>query len=565
MSPKRLVIVGGVAGGMSCAARARRLSEDAEIIVLEQGREVSFANCGLPYYVGGEIADPSSLLLHTPQSLNKIFNIDVHTGTSVVGIDFESKTLKVESADGEEDELTYDSLVLSPGGKPLPILDEKALHSPRVHTLRTVEDALALRELALSGQSAVVIGGGFIGIEAAEAFVLRGLDTHVIELSDHILPPLEREMAQLVNDHLESRGLHIHTQTSAEHVEDDGTQIHVKLSDGSTLVADVLVLSTGVTPNTEVFSKAGLEVNERGAVITDEHGRTNQPGVYAVGDAVLSTLSATGKQAVVALAGPANRAGRLIADHIFTPETARPLPALLSTAIVRAGSLTAGMTGANRKQLDADGIEYTTIHLHPNQHAVYFPGASPVHLMVHFDRQTGRILGAQGVGEHGVDKRIDVIATAMHANMPINELIDIDFAYAPPYGAAKDPINMVGMVGANVLDGQLEVIESAEIIDLPEDWVVLDVRSRGEFASGHLPGAINIPHTELRKRAEELREAAAGRKLAVMCAAGVRSWIGYRIVKAQGYEAKMLSGGIQTLRAWLGKSADQVLVTESCG
>ena len=560
----RLVVVGGVAGGMSAAARARRLDETAEIIVLERGNYVSFANCGLPYYVGGEIEQESSLLLHTPQTLREAFNLDVRIGHEVTGIDYAAHELTVRTPSGEE-QLSYDALVLSPGGQainPLPGAEK----SPRVHTLRTVDDARALRGYALQGGTAVVIGGGFIGLEAAEAFMNAGMETHIVELADHVLPPLERELANMVELHLMSQGMQIHTGVSATGIADGASSATVTLSDGAEIKANVVVLAVGVRPDTEVFTAAGLE-HDRGAIITDAHGRTNQPDVYAVGDSVLSTAATTGMPAVIALAGPANRAGRLIADQIFAPEHARELPPLLGTAIVRAGELTAAITGANRAQLERAEQPFVTIHLHPTQHAGYFPGASAVDLIVHFDPETGAILGAQGLGREGVDKRIDVIATAIRGALSVQDLIDLDLSYSPPYGSAKDPVNMAGMVGDNVLSGELSLIYADEIAALaadPEaDTVVLDVRTCGEFEAGHLPGAINIPHTELRGRLDELAARAAGRKLAVMCAAGVRSWTGYRIVRAAGYEARMLSGGIKTLVQWFGAEADQVLVPGS--
>jgi rhodanese-related sulfurtransferase len=335
----------------------------------------------------------------------------------------------------------------------------------------------------------------------------------------------------------------------------------VTLADGTTIEADLVVLSTGVRPDTGFAEAAGIATH-RGAIIVDENGRTSAPQVWAAGDATVSVDAVTGLHRPVPLAGPANRAGRLIADDIFGVSSARGIPAALGTAIVRVGGLTAAMTGANRASLDAAGIEYTTIHLHPNQHAGYFPGASPLHLVVHIAPDGGRILGAQAVGADGVDKRIDVLATAMRVGMAAPDLIDLDLAYAPPYGQAKDAVNLTGMVAENVLTGRLRLWYADQATD-GADVLVLDVRRPDEFASGHLPGALNIPHTELRSRLDEVRRAADGRHVRVLCAAGVRSNIAYRILVNNGYDATSLSGGIQTLRQWHGHAADRILTSET--
>lgn len=546
--PRTFVVIGGVAGGMSFAARARRLDEAAHIIVLEQGDYVSFANCGLPYYVGGDIESDDSLLLHTPDSLKAALNLDVRIRTRAEAIDPAAQTVTATGPDGTQ-VISYDTLVLSPGGIPLtPPVD--GLDSPLVHTLRTVGDARRLREAALSATTAVVLGAGFIGLEAAEALIHRGITTHVVELSDHVLPPLEKEMAWLVTEELRSMGALLHTGVGAEALATVDDTTTVTLSNGETIEADLVVLSAGVRPDTGVAEAAGI-ATDRGAIVTDDHGQTNIPNIYAVGDATVSRLR-TGSSRVVALAGPANRAGRLVADHAVTG-SARPLPALSSTAIVRIGSLTAAMTGANRAQLEDAGTDYTTIHLHPNQHAGYFPGASQMHLMVHVGSD-GAILGAQGVGVDGIDKRIDVLATAMTAGMTATDLIDLDLCYSPPYGQAKDAINLVGMIADNVSTGKLHLAYPADLVDTTD--VVLDVRTAGEFAAGHVPGAINIPHTELRDRMNELSD--IDRPLIVMCAAGVRSWIAYNVVTAAGHSARMLSGGSQTIAAWFGDNLEMV-------
>lgn len=543
---------------MSAAARLRRRDEGAEIIVLERSTYVSFANCGLPYYVGGEIEDPAKLLLHTPQTLKAALNLDVRINSEVSAIDPIAHAVEVTNTEtGEAYELTYDHLILSPGGfAARPPID--GLDSPRVHTLRTVDDALALREA--SGTRAVVLGAGFIGIEAAEALAHRGFETHLVEYAEHVLPPLEVEMATLVTQELRALGVRVHAGVAAQSIVHGDDRDSVTLTDGTELSADVIVLSAGVRPDTALAEVAGIETRG-GYILVDDRGRTSADDVYAVGDATVGR----DHDRPVALAGPANRGGRLVADAIADADTgeatARPIPRPQGTAIVRIGGLTAAMTGENRQALDAAGTQYFTVHTHANQHAGYFPGAQPVHILMHVGTD-GQILGAQAVGADGVDRRIDVIATAMRAGLKAPDLIDLDLAYAPPYGQAKDPVNQTGMVAHNVMTGEL-ILTGPDA--LTGDMPVLDVRTMGEYAAGHMPNSLNIPHTQLRDRLDEVRawvdESVGERPFVVMCAAGVRSWIGYRIVRAAGFNVTMLSGGIQTLRAWLGEKAEAVLVT----
>ena len=559
----RIVVVGGVAGGMSCAARARRLDEDAQIVVLEAGEHVSFANCGLPYYVGGEIDDEQRLLVQTPASLCASLNLDVRTRSEVIGLDTARHSVSVRSA-GATTQLTYDALVLAPGAVALrPPID--GLDSPRVRTLRTVDDAIDLQAIVSGGaRHGVVLGAGFIGLEAAEALARQGLDVTVVELAEHVLPPLETETAHYVTAELRRLGVTVRAGIGATRIEHNEDRDTVVLTDGTRLPADVVVASLGVRPDTEVFETAGISC-ERGAIVVDEHGRTSIPDVWAVGDAVVSIDAVTGARRPVALAGPANRAGRQVADDIIRPTGARAIPAAVGTAIVRVGELTAAITGANRKSLDDAGIDYQTLHLHPNQHAGYFPGAVPVHLVVHMAASDGRLLGAQAVGSDGVDKRIDVLATAIRAGLRVPDLIDLDLAYSPPYGQAKDAINLVGMVGANLLDGTLRLWYAQDRDEVAETALILDVRSPAEFSTGHLPGALNIAHTQLRERLDEVRAAAAGRPVRVLCASGVRSAIAHRILAQSGFDSASLSGGMSSLRSVLGDAASDVLVGGGAG
>ncbi|GAA5197153.1 FAD-dependent oxidoreductase [Microbacterium jejuense] len=555
----RIVIVGGVAAGMSAAARARRHDETAEIIVLERGDEVSFANCGLPYHVSGEIADASSLLVHTTASLRAAMNLDVRTRHEVIAVDATARTVTVQAPDGL-DTLSYDALVLAPGAAAVrpPI---EGIDSARVHTLRTVADAVALRARVTAGdRRAVVLGAGFIGLEAAEALRHAGLEVDLVERAGHVLPPLERELATLVRDELVRLGIRVHDDVAATRIASDDASDTVRLGDGTALAADLIVLSVGVSPDTRFAQAAGIHTL-RGAIVVDDRGRTSAPGVWAAGDATAHAAAVTGAVVPVALAGPANRAGRLVADDIFGIDDARPVPASYGTAIVRVGRLTAGLTGANRAALEAAGIAYRTLHLHPNQHAGYFPGAEPMHLVVHLG-DDGRLLGAQAVGADGVDKRIDVLATAMRAGLTAPDLIDLDLSYAPPYGQAKDAVNLVGMVAENVLAGRLTLWHAADLAEVRAEALVLDVRSAAEFAGGHIPGALNIPHTQLRDRLDEVRDAADGRPVRVLCAAGVRSNIAHRILANNGFDSASLSGGIQTLRHWYGAEIDRVLTPE---
>ena len=569
MEHRTYVIVGGVAGGMSAAARLRRLDERAEIVVVEAGPVVSFANCGLPYYVGGEITDRADLLVQTPESLKASLNLDVRVNTRATGFDADARTVHVVGPNGEDD-IAYDHLVLSPGATPMrPPID--GLDHPSVHTLRTVEDAISIRDAVIgqgsAAKGAVVLGAGFIGLEAAEALADQMAVT-LVELAPHALPPLEAELAQLVHEELRRLGIRVLVGIAAKAITDDGGGAIVQLSDGQEIPASLVLLSTGVAPATKPFSDSGVTCDPRGAILTDEFGRTNLPNVWAVGDAVASVDAVTGAVRPVPLAGPANRAGRLVADHIVaaargetptTPSSARRLARPLGTAIVRIGGLTVAMTGANRASLKAAGLEFTTLHTHPLAHAGYFPGATQMHLMVHIDPQ-GRLLGAQAVGANGVDKRIDVLATAIRAGLSAPDLIDLDLCYSPPYGSAKDAITMVGFLADNVLSGQLALWQPDELDWARDEALILDVRTPGEFATGHLPEAVNIPHTQLRGRLAEVEQLAAGRPVAVTCQSGVRSYIAHRVLVDAGVESRSLSGGMLTLRAYLGDTASNVLV-----
>lgn len=564
----RIVVVGGVAGGMSAAARARRLAEDAQIVVLERGEYVSFANCGLPYHVSDEIPHRSALLVQTPESLRAALNLDVRTGHEVVAIDRAARTVTAvhtTAAGTQETVLEYDALVLAPGAAtvrpPIPGLD-----LPQVHTVRTVPDADGLRAVLADGaRSAVVLGAGFIGIEVAEALRTRGLEVDLVDLAPHVLPPLDSELASLLDAELRAHGVRTHVGVAAEAIHatgpvagegestepasDGATVVDVRLSDGTVLSTDLVILSVGVRPDSHLAASIGLELAPGGAIVVDDTQRTSDPHIWAVGDATAVRNAVTGTVGPVPLAGPANRQGRRAADSILgAVSPARAARGVLGTAVVRVFGLTAAMTGASQRALQQAGIEHHVVHVHPGHHAGYFPGAEQLHLTITF-APDGRLLGAQAVGRAGADKRIDVLATALAAGMTVDDVAELELAYAPPYGSAKDAVNMAGFVAQNVLDGTLRLWYPDDLDKVLDTALVLDVRSRGEFAAGHLPGALNIPHTELRERLDEVRTAADGRPVRVHCASGFRSYLAHRVLVQAGFDSANLSGGMLTLRA----------------
>jgi len=559
----RIVIVGGVAGGMSAAARARRLDEQAEIVVLEQGDYVSFANCGLPYHLSGEIAARDALILHTPASLAASLNLDVRTGHRVTGIDRHSQKVSIAAGDHTY-ALPYDALLLSPGAVAVrpPIT---GLDHPGVHTLRTVPDVDSLRDrveelLAERGPSAdgagkapkaVVVGAGFIGLEAVEALTSRGLAVHLVELADHVLPPLDAELAPLLAAELAAHGVDLRLGVSAQAIASakdcSAGAVTVTLSDGATLAADLVIVNVGVRPASALAAEAGLDLGTTGAIRVDGDQHTSDPHIWAVGDAVEVTQAITGARIPVPLAGPANRQGRRAADSICGHRTTPQAP-VLGTAIVRVFGLTAATTGANQATLRRAGIDHEVVHIHPGHHAGYYPGSEEMHLVASF-APDGTLLGAQGVGRAGVDKRIDILATAIRAAMTADDLAELELAYSPPYGSAKDPVNMLGFVAQNALDATMPQWQAQDLDEAMADTLLLDVRSEAEYAEGHLDGALNIPHLELRARLDEVHAAAGGRKVSTYCARGIRSYLATRILLGEGLDARSLSGGWLTVKA----------------
>ncbi len=551
-----IVIVGGVAAGMSCAARLRRLDEKVRIIVLEKGDDISIASCGLPYYVSGEISDERALRVQTPASVSASLNLDIRVNHEALAVDAAARTVRVRTPNGEEEDLSYDALLLAPGARsfalPIPGID-----LPIVTTLRSIPDAIAVRELAAKGGRAVVIGAGFIGLEAAESLRLAGMEVALVEGGDHVLPPVEEELSSLVADELERLGIAVHESAVVTSIDEAGSGARVNVEGIEPLEADLVIVAVGARARTELAESAGLSM-VGGAIDVDEHGRTSDPRIWAAGDAALSTIQATGARRPVQLAGPASRAGRRIADDIVgvlagdpaAGPGAKPIVSPLGTAIVRVGELEVAMTGANSRELHRAGVEYRMIHVHHAQHVGYFPGASMMALIA-LVAEDGTLLGAQGVGKDGVARRIDVLATAIRAGMKVDDLIDLDLAYAPPFGAPKDPVNMIGMAGENLRDGMLELWYPWDLEELRATHLILDVRRDDEIAAGpRIPGALGIAHTQLRARMDEVREAAAGRPIAVHCRSGVRSYLAYRMLVDAGFEAASLDGGMLTLQAW---------------
>jgi NADPH-dependent 2,4-dienoyl-CoA reductase/sulfur reductase-like enzyme/rhodanese-related sulfurtransferase len=532
----RVVIVGGVAGGMSAATRMRRLDADAEIIVLEKSGHVSYANCGLPYFVGGVIEEEDALLLQTPTSLHARFKLDVRVATEVTSIDPAAKTVTVKDwLKNEEYVLSYDKLILSPGASPVvpPIPGiERAL------TLRTVEDVEKIaNRVNAKPKNAVVIGGGFIGVEIAENLVHKGIPTTVVEAAPQVLAPLDPEMATLVAKEMRKHGITLHLGVSAK----DVTATTVVLSDETVLEAELVIMAIGVRPDTGLAKVAGLTIGTRGGIEVDDFNRTSNHDIYAVGDAAEKTDAIDGSATLVPLANLANRHGRVVADHIAGRAT-RPIKTI-GTAIVKVFDLMIAATGWNEKRLAVAGREVMVIHTHPNNHAGYYPDAKQIALKLIFDPKTGEILGGQGVGVDGVDKRIDVIATAIRGGITAPELADLELAYAPPFGSAKDPVNMLGYIAENMMSGLLKTAQWSQTQEFREaGYQLIDVRTPSEFSAGAIPGAINIPVDEIRQRVSEIKK----EPILVNCQVGQRGHTATMLLKELGFDATNLDGGYLT-------------------
>jgi NADPH-dependent 2,4-dienoyl-CoA reductase/sulfur reductase-like enzyme/rhodanese-related sulfurtransferase len=530
---KRIVIIGGVAGGMSAATRLRRLDESSEIVVVEKSGFVSYANCGLPYYIGGVISKEQDLLLQTPESLNRRFNLDVRVNSEVTAIDPVAKSVSVRNTlSGEIYSLAYDKLVLSPGATPVVPPIEGV---DRAMTLRTVEDTKKIfAAVEAKPTTAAVIGGGFIGVEMAENLVHRGIKTSIIEATPQLLAPLDPEMALLVANEMSNHGVDVRLGVSASKIQPGS----ITLSDGNEIPAELVILAIGVRPDVSLAKSAGLEIGSRGGIVVDENNLTSNPDIYALGDAAEKKDALDESATLVPLANIANRHGRVIADHI-NGRTIRPVKTI-GTAIVKVFDLAVASTGWNEKRLKAANIEHSAIHTHPGSHAGYYPGAETLALKLLINPKTGEIYGAQGVGKDGVDKRIDVISTAIRAGITAPELADLELAYAPPFGSAKDPVNILGYVAENIVSGLVKTAQWHEIDDFRnEEFTLLDVRTPGECAKGMIPGFINIPVDEIRNRFSEIKT----KKVLVTCQVGQRAHTATLLLKNLGFEPVNLDGG----------------------
>lgn len=538
----KVVIVGGVAGGATAATRIRRLDEHAEIIIFERSGYISYANCGLPYYIGGVIEDPEELTLQTPESFNTRFRIDVRVKHEVIGIDAQRKTVRVRNLDnGEEFEESYDKLILSPGAKPtrpnLPGIDNDLLFS-----LRTVEDTFRIRQFVeeKKPKTAVMIGGGFIGLEVAENLCELGIDVTVVQRGNQVMKTLDYDMASIIHSKLRSSGINLKLNADVIGFEKTETGLNVLLKDDKSIQADMVLLAIGVSPENTLAKKAGLELGLKGAVVVNDKMETSVTDIYAVGDAVQVKHTVTGNDAVISLAGPANKQGRIAADNICGLDS--HYKGSMGSSVIKLFDLTAASTGLTERTAKAEGISYDKVILSPVSHAGYYPGAKIMTMKVIYEKDTLKILGAQIIGQEGVDKRIDVLATAISAGIKADMLKDLDLAYAPPYSSAKDPVNMAGFMIENISTGKIKQFHWDEVEKLQSDGSItlLDTRTKGEYAHSHAQGFINIPVDELRERIDELDKS---KPVYVMCQSGLRSYIACRILSQEGYDCYNFSGG----------------------
>ena len=537
----KVVIVGGVAGGASAAARLRRLDESAEIIMFERGEYISFANCGLPYYIGGEITKKSALTLQTPQSFNARFNVDVRVNSEVTSIDPKAKTVTVRSKDRGEYTESYDKLILSPGAAPIRPPMEGA-DNARVFTLRNIPDTIKIREYVEEEfpESAVVVGGGYIGVEMAENLKNAGVAVTIVELADHVIAPLDYDMACDVHRYLKEKGVGLILKNGVQAIKEEGGKLKLTLSDGE-IETDMVIMAVGVRPDTALAKDAGLELNKRGAIVVNEHMLTSDPDIYAVGDAVEVTDFVTGEKAYIPLAGPANKQGRIAADNICgIPTTYKNT---LGSAVLKIFDMTVATTGVNERAAKAAGLDYDKVYTYSNSHASYYPGSTGMSIKTLYEKGTGKILGAQIVGFDGVDKRCDVLATAIRAGMTAKDLTELELCYAPPFGSAKDPVNFVGYVIENTLAGRVKNFFWDDVAKLPRDGSVtlLDVRTDLERENGqYIEGFIHIPMDELRARAGELDKS---KPVYIHCRTGLRSYVACCMLAGMGFDCYNLSGG----------------------
>jgi len=541
---KRVLIIGGVAGGASAAARLRRLDEEAEIVLFERGEYISFANCGLPYYVGGTIENRKRLLLQTPKRFKARFNVDVRTKNEILSIKRGEKKIEVVNlTTGKKYCENYDKLILSPGSKPTrpPI---PGIDADRIFTVRDISDADSINDFIEKHKTkrAVVVGAGYIGLEMAENLRQRGLLVAVVEIVDQVMPTMDREMANLLHQHLHEQSIALWLSDGVSGFSQSDSKLMVGLKSGMELACDFAVLSIGVRPEVKLARESGLVIGNCGGIKVNEYLQTSDPDIYAVGDAVEVKDFVLGSAALIPLAGPANKQGRIVADNLCGRNI--KYKGTQGTAILKVFDLTAAMTGTSEKALKKTDIEYERLYIHPAHHVGYYPGARQMHIKLLFTKPEGKILGVQIIGSKGVDKRIDVFATAMRAGMTVFDLQELELAYAPPYGSGKDAVNMAGFVAANILDGTFNVKHYDELDS--KDFVI-DVRRSAEIARGAIPEALNIPVNDLRERLNELPK---NKTINLSCAVGVRSYIASRILQQKGFKVKSLSGGYSTYLAY---------------
>lgn len=533
----KTIIIGGVAGGASAAARLRRLNEACEIVILERGDFISFANCGLPYYIGGAITDKNDLTLQTPESFRKRFNIDVRINNEAVKISPEEKTVTVKNLkSGEIYKESYDNLILSPGAEPIkPNID--GIDSDIVFTLRNIPDTLKIKEYIEKSnpKSAVVIGGGYIGVEMAENLKEAGLDVSVVELADHLIAPLDFDMAADVHRYIKSKGIKLYLNNGVRAI--DGNTVILQ---NGTIDAEMIIMSVGVRPETALAKDCGIEVNRRGSIIVDRHMKTNIQNIYAVGDAVEAEDFITKSPAFIPLAGPANKQGRIAADNICGINS--EYTGTQGSAVLKLFDMTVATTGINEKSASAAGIDYDKTYIYSGSHASYYPGASNMSIKALWDKKTLKIIGAQIVGFDGVDKRMDVLASSIRFGAKITDLANLELCYAPPFGSAKDPVNMLGFVAENIITGKMKQFFWNDVEKLPRDGSVtlLDVRTVTEVKRGRIDGFINIPLDSLRERIEEIPK---DKPVYLHCHSGLRSYIALCILKGNGYDCFNLAGG----------------------
>jgi NADPH-dependent 2,4-dienoyl-CoA reductase/sulfur reductase-like enzyme/rhodanese-related sulfurtransferase len=557
----KTVIIGGVAGGASAAARLRRLDEKAEIVILERGPFVSFANCGLPYYIGGTITEKSDLTLQTPESFRARFNIDVRVKHEAVKIDSARKTVTVHSVEtGEIYEESYDKLILSPGAEPIRP-QVKGIDNKRVFTLRNIPDTERIKDFMEkeSPKTAVIIGGGYIGVEMAENLTNAGIEVTVVELADHLIASLDYDMAADVHQYLRKKGIRLILGNGLREIDEDGRLI-VRLQNGE-IRTDMVLLAVGVKPDTALAKDCGIETDGRGAILVNENMQTSVPDIYAVGDAVQVKHYITNAPVSIPLAGPANKQGRIAADNVCGINSR--YTGTQGSAILKIFDMTVASTGLNESAAKAAAINYDKTYLYSVSHADYYPGARNMSVKVLWEKSTNKLLGAQIVGYDGVDKRLDVLATAIRFGAKVTDLKDLELCYAPPYGSAKDPVNMIGFVAENVITGKVKQFFWDEVDSLPRDGSVflLDVRTKTEFARSRIDGFINIPLNNLRERIDEIPR---GKTVYVHCHSGMRSYIACRILTGYGYECRNLAGGYRLYESAVHEKSIRDYVCTEC-